>query len=644
MRLHSNYKAATPEGWVAEIKSHNLLVGPNGSHKSSIHEALELVLAGQVSDILGRDAVKAPAMLWRAKPDKAKTLFAMLTTDAGVVYRWEQKTKAARPTWTMDSEPFEGAAVRFPVAQMRKHLYASEAKATAWISERIGITTTRVLEEVVKLLDAADCGERTRAVLATTPSMADENGVALTPPAVLAVLRKRKRDATADAKAATRVAETIAENLGTPPTEEELASARATASAANAALSNARNEDATIARWLSLASEMAETHATVTAMPETPDADSWVKARDAVKAIMGALDAVATTWPGTAECPCCKTGVGVEHLATRRAALADYAMQADNVLLTHTQRGTAVERLRVLNQEIRTTIDGLAPETVAAVQAGTWVSAVAQMTTASEAARTTLMALEARAVQGAEPTLAAGQADTAEARAAALDEATKVFKKGLSIVVDSRLDDLAAAAQPYVPKKFGKVKLALYPNVEIGYAKGKAISIPSGGEEAVLLAALALGVIDLTAATASVQEQRIIVIEDRAMDRTTFKHLTTMLPKAPGIVFLSTVNGMKSAPDGWTLLDKHAVVKYEAPADPPADLLVPAPTEPVTPMIADPPAAPPALAVVPEAQTSDDGTNGGDPGDLAGMLASVNTLLAEVEGIDVDSAGQQDPE
>lgn len=93
-------------GIVAELGPKTLIVGPVGSKKSAIVNAVELAISARASDIMGRDVVADEALLLSmARPDGVLAVEATLST--GEVARYETvraaNGKARKATWAAPS-------------------------------------------------------------------------------------------------------------------------------------------------------------------------------------------------------------------------------------------------------------------------------------------------------------------------------------------------------------------------------------------------------------------------------------------------------------------------------------------------------------------------------------------------------------
>lgn len=76
--VRSNVKSPVGD-WVCELGRHNLILGPNRSHKTTIIQALELGASGSVDDLMGRDGVKTGEFILTLKPESADSVHSRVT-------------------------------------------------------------------------------------------------------------------------------------------------------------------------------------------------------------------------------------------------------------------------------------------------------------------------------------------------------------------------------------------------------------------------------------------------------------------------------------------------------------------------------------------------------------------------------------
>lgn len=89
--LTSNVKSPRGE-WTQNLGRFTYILGPNRSHKTTIIQAAELATTGVVDDMLGRDNVKAAAMLMSLKPADQAHLFSKATFSDRSSRSWQAES------------------------------------------------------------------------------------------------------------------------------------------------------------------------------------------------------------------------------------------------------------------------------------------------------------------------------------------------------------------------------------------------------------------------------------------------------------------------------------------------------------------------------------------------------------------------
>lgn len=137
--IHSNVKKGIS---VQKVGKYNLIVGPNGSGKTSLINSIELALGGFVSDLNGKGIVKKSADLISLSND-GKQLTSTVTFEDGSESSFLLKATsrgAGRPKHS------SAISVSFPFQEVKEGLSGSPDKAKKWIVEHIldNITTQTI--------------------------------------------------------------------------------------------------------------------------------------------------------------------------------------------------------------------------------------------------------------------------------------------------------------------------------------------------------------------------------------------------------------------------------------------------------------------------------------------------------------------
>ena len=145
MKFVKHVKSNVKQGVEAELSERTLIVGANGSGKTSIVQSLELVLTGTASDIEGRDLVKREGTLIKLTTDDELTVTATLNDAEEVCYRTEKTDSGAKRCERTK------ITASFPVREVRQALGGSADTARKWLLGRIEGDVKR--EDILGYLD-----------------------------------------------------------------------------------------------------------------------------------------------------------------------------------------------------------------------------------------------------------------------------------------------------------------------------------------------------------------------------------------------------------------------------------------------------------------------------------------------------------
>ena len=128
--IHSNVKRGVH---VENVGRYNLLVGPNGSGKTSLINSIELALGGFVSDLNGKPVVKRASDLIALSNDgKELTSAIMFHDETEASFALKATTRGAgRPKHRCTQ------AVRFPFQEVKEGLSGSADKVKKWLMENV---------------------------------------------------------------------------------------------------------------------------------------------------------------------------------------------------------------------------------------------------------------------------------------------------------------------------------------------------------------------------------------------------------------------------------------------------------------------------------------------------------------------------
>lgn len=201
MRYMQRVRSPLKGGVDAVLGPKTLLLGPNGSGKTAILQALKLGVGGFVDEHEGRDGVKETGSIARLFPPGCD-LTAEVTLSDGAGQVWEVKAKKSgysRPSFT--STDAQGndlgrlISVRFPYRELKALMASDERKLRVWIESKAGTTLSE--ETLLSLLPAVQHNEARKVLREFTERSPVELAAAL------------KKQATASRTAATRNEKTI---------------------------------------------------------------------------------------------------------------------------------------------------------------------------------------------------------------------------------------------------------------------------------------------------------------------------------------------------------------------------------------------------------------------------------------------------
>jgi hypothetical protein len=211
-RVISNVK----KGVNAELSRLTLIVGPNGSGKTSVQNALELALCGFASDVEGRDKVKLAHALARLGPGD-QPLVSNVTLSDGRTASWTLKPNKKGGYHDPEHEPAHGVRVIFPVADVREVLGGSPETIRTWLMGRVS-SEVGAKDILSRLPDDLQDEYRDRADRMRVPGWT-EIDVLL---AVIEECKKEARKLDAENKGAKQVIDTMSEGMGTEPSLYEV--------------------------------------------------------------------------------------------------------------------------------------------------------------------------------------------------------------------------------------------------------------------------------------------------------------------------------------------------------------------------------------------------------------------------------------
>ena len=199
-RVQSNVK----KGVDAELSRLTLLVGPNGSGKTSVQNAIELAACGFASDVEGRAKVKKGDMLAKLGPATATPLMSEIEFSDGRKAKWKLTPNKRGGYHEPEHVSPTELNVVFPVQEVREILGGSADTIRMWLMSRVG-STVREVDVVDKLPDDVQDVYRERARKLRRDGM-NEVDILL---AVIESSEKEARVLDAESKTAKQVIDTM---------------------------------------------------------------------------------------------------------------------------------------------------------------------------------------------------------------------------------------------------------------------------------------------------------------------------------------------------------------------------------------------------------------------------------------------------
>ena len=541
IRVESNWKG-TPSSpdWTAQVGQSTILTGPNGGGKSRVIEAIQLALTGSVSNYLGRKSVKDSKMLWRSKAKGKGALYIELTLSDGGTIRWEQSRSNGKPKWLLDGEAFSGLSyASLIVSDVRDNLFGSPATAEKWLSTQLGITT----EEIMATLSQQ--AEDHPYVWSLVQPFANAGP---TPAALVQSLQKRARASKAEAETAQTLVEEMQHASGPTVTDAELQAAREKVSSLESQGREAFNRCEDSQLLASLEGAERTLSAELDSLP-APNPQA-VAGLATARSIVLMLERVLLHYPQNTLCPCCHKELdsGVASLHKRGKELTEYIASAQ-------EAASILER----RQFIKAKIGPIQNQASALVERNPGIRSVEQTQLDVESiqrqlgeAQTHLDELQRRRVSTQAPSMAQATVNRASEAHAGYKEAAKMVETIITKSVTEAVDEFNVALCKVYPEHLGTPVLSLRPQVSIGVERNGVVGAPSGGEESLLLLAIATVVSYLK----GVERLNMLVMEDKSIDTYT---LLSIIDNWRGCeyaqVFVPTTHKVEGEVEGWEVVD-----------------------------------------------------------------------------------------
>jgi len=545
LRPHVASVESNLKGGVAHaLAPRTLIVGPNGAGKDALLNTVALALTGIADDVLGRDAVKDPAMVLTLGDASGVTARARLST--GTLCEYEAARGAdgtAKKPVTRNTYPDA-----YPLRAVRDALSGSADKARAFLLAQVSASITEA--DILYALPVEVIDTYNRAVGGVVGATPVDRLLALT-----ASAKKRAADADGQGRTLGESINRAAETLGAEPLALDVHDATERAAQARSAYEAALTAP-DLRTLQGRAVEAVEAYKCASENARTLRASVTAAGASARVADMTAL-AHAARWhhdKGIGACALCSSPVpgGRETFAAR---LAD--IEAARAVWE--ERARSEVRAEEAEREAQR-LRGEAERAIVAFESAGGAGALATYAD-RDALRARYEEAQARAATLANAAsgwknLRSFRTDHArcmeDARAfRALHDATR---DAIATLLDRAASQFAARVQRYLPAS-DTFALRLRDGdrevCRVGFLRdGQLHAALSGAEWARCLLALACAV----AETAHPDHPIVLVPPERAFDPLTLAAVLDALADAPGQVILASPVFPARVPDGWTVI------------------------------------------------------------------------------------------
>lgn len=221
-------KSNVKKGVDQKLARLTLLIGPNGSGKTSVQNAIELGASGFASDLEGRAKVKKSDALSKLGPSTTtEALLVQLTTAKGRSGSWKL-TPNKRGGFHEPVHERLGVDVVFPVQDVREVLSGSPDTVRMWLMGRVGMEVDEN-DIINKLPDDLQELYRGRASMIRKPHLTEVDVLL----ELIETTEKEARATDAEVRTIKQTSESMMEGLENEPTIAELQEAERAATTAH---------------------------------------------------------------------------------------------------------------------------------------------------------------------------------------------------------------------------------------------------------------------------------------------------------------------------------------------------------------------------------------------------------------------------
>lgn len=537
-------------GCDVELGEKTLVVGRNGSGKSTVVNAIELALTGRASDIAGRVDVGREADVMSLATNGASELEALAEFSDGVVaaYRTSGSTaKAKKATGDKPSDRCHDEVL--PIRSLREAVLGSAVTARKYLLGKVSGAVTR--GDIAAMLPA----QALPAWEALTGAMAADLPISDVLVTALETAGKQQRSAADEAKAARSAAKMVSGSYATPPAEAEIREAQKVVLAAQAAYLLADRQASAAQRHEALKVKAADTIARHTAATATLATAEEALAAAPPAGNAGVLvDAVRVNQASAEFGACLVCGGDAGALAGQRRELEAAIATTKAAMAARSQAEAAVASARATVKSLSEQVEreALDLETIES-QWEPSAPSVSESSAALEAARKRLSDLEGARDSWSIVQRSESQALDAERRVAEWRLVKEALESVIGSVLDKALAGFVAAVQSRLPAgdvfdlrlRDGDREVVAFGLVRDGVLH----TALSGAEWARVMAAMA-------EACVPEGQYACVIPEERAFDPATLSAVCKALSGCRHQVVLTSPVAPKPVPKGWVIVKR----------------------------------------------------------------------------------------
>jgi energy-coupling factor transporter ATP-binding protein EcfA2 len=542
-KVRSNVK----KGCDVELGPKTLVVGKNGSGKSTIVNSVELALTARVGDVAGRVDVAREVDVMSLAKDGAHDLESLAEFDDGVVAAYRTSGSTAKAKKATGDKPADRCHDDvLPIRTLREALLGSPATARKFLMGKIATTTYADVEALIP----AALWDRFHQCMPANGSVAD--GLV----AAIEYTAKSARDASSEAKTQREAAKLVSGGRGAPPTEAEvknaaqaLKDARAKLAAIEKAVDGAVDLEDAEAEY-----QLAENTANEVAIKLT-NARTALNAAKKPKSLNPLLSHVCMVMDESVlagECLACGGAAPTKSMADEiSAAIAD-AVKAnkvyDNLALDVTVLEARAEVTLEILDRAEKHLDSL--KSAGPLPTDADHAAAEKAVTAAESLLLDLRASRDSWLKVQQAESAALEADRSAVEWKALKEA---LENAMALTLEQSLAAFVAKVQHHLPESDTfdlKLRDGDREVVSFGLVRGGFLHTAlSGAEWARVMAAM-------SAACVTPGKYACLIPEERAFDPDTLKAVMEALSGSAHQVILTSPVKPKKVPAGWTVIER----------------------------------------------------------------------------------------